>query len=395
MFKIYKNSVIFLVVLSFFSYIFTYLGIAVNPALSPLYFIYLSIPLIVLLVVSDIKSIAYILSAPIFRWMLFYLIIYLIWIMLPNAQASYTKIRQVTLSIVFIFTVSTLLFFDDDKLSITKKAILLATLIAIFNNIYEFFNPTAFFPLDFIKKINGRSGGFYTNATVAGEAIIIGLILSYNIVPNKFKTIFLLATLLGIIPTFSRAGIAFWFIVVFLLSWAEIIARKKLLIVSAVILASIIIMLPILIFYINANIDNGGSNIINRLNFFTSKDYVVDTSQEERLSIAIAAFNHFSDNPLFGEGIGFFGSGNWGYRVFPHNIYLLLMVEHGIIGLFILPLLLLSTIWKSTGEARKISLVFSTYILLIGFTNHNILFSWNILVAFSTIAAMSFKSRNL
>lgn len=391
MLKLYKNIVVFTVPVFFFSYLPTYLGLAINPSLAPLIFIYLSIGLVGLLVISDKKSISYIFKNPIYRWMLFYFIILLIWVMLPNAQASVKNIRGAVLPVIFMFITATLVFFDDERLSLTRKAILLATIISIFNNTYEFIKPDAFYPLGDIRNNPGRSAGFYSNANLSGRAIILGLIFSYTIVPNKLKVTFLLSCLLGILFTFSRTGIAAWFIVVFLFSWTKIIKKKQLITLGMVLVTLIILALPFLINMIEAKFEGSSTNLLNRIAFFTSTEQATDSSQNKRLDMALTAFQYFTERPLLGNGIGFFEE--WEFDGRPHNVYLLLMVEFGILGVFIYPLLLLSSAWKATGETRRISIVFVSYTLIAGFTTHNSMSSYIYVVAFSIMAGMTFRSK--
>ncbi|PNX52071.1 MAG: hypothetical protein BV458_10695 [Thermoplasmata archaeon M9B2D] len=329
---------------------------------------------------------------PIYKWMLFYFAVVLVWLTLPNSNAIEEDVRAILLSFIFLFTMTALMYFDDEKMTMSRRAVLLVTVLAVFNNIYEFFNPLAFYELDSGYNILGRSAGFYINSNKAGEAIILGLIFSYSLVPNKLKAIFLIATFAGVLVTFSRAGISSWFIVVAILSLEKVIDKKNIFVVAAFFGAGLFVVIPVLIGYIESDLDTVASNLLNRLDFFASTQHSLDYSELERIAVAVSAFNTFADHPFLGGGI--FLTYHWGFDVSTHNIYLKLMAEYGIIGFFIYPLLLLSSVWHIRGkEERKIANAFVVYLLVIGFTTHNILDAYHLLIAFGLMANLSYKNR--
>jgi len=386
-----KKTTIFITVFAFYSYIFSYLVVTGHPSFAPLNFIILTVVMTALIVLLSHRSLNF-LMLPIYRWMLFYFTIVLVWLTLPNSNAIDEDIRAILLSFIFLFTMTALMYFDDEKMTVSRRAVLLVTLLAIFNNIYEFFNPLAFYDLDSGYNILGRSAGFYINSNKAGEAIILGLIFSYSLVPNRFKAIFLIATFAGVLVTFSRAGISSWFIVFTILSLEKVIDKKNIFVIAAFFGAGFLVVIPFLIGYIESDLDTVASNLLNRLDFFASAQHTLDYSELERIAVAVSAFNTFADHPLLGGGI--FLTYHWGFDVSTHNIYLKLMAEYGIIGFFIYPLLLLSSVWHIRGkEERKIANAFVVYLLVIGFTTHNILDAYHLLIAFGLMANLSYKNR--
>jgi len=387
-----KKVTIFITIFAFYSYVFSYLVVTGHKAMAPLNFIIVSIILTTGLVLMCHKSISF-LKLPIYRWMLFYFIVVLVWLVLPNARAIEDDVKAMLLSMVFLFTVTTLMYFDDDKLTMSRRAILFVTLMAIFNNVYEFFNPLAFYSLESGFNILGRSAGFYINANKAGEAILLGLIFSYSIVPNKLKGIFLIATFAGVLVTFSRAGISSWFIIVTILSLEKVIDKKNIFLVAALLGVGLFVAVPFLIGYIQSDLDTVASNLLNRLDFFSSTEHTLDPSEIERIAVAVSAFNTFADHPLLGGGIAL--TYHWDFDVSTHNIYLKLMAEYGILGFFIYPLLVLSSVWHIRGPERKIANAFVVYLLLVGFTTHNILDAYHFLIAFGLMANLSYKNRRV
>jgi len=386
-----NKTIIFSIVAAFYSYIFTYLGLTVSEVFAPLMFIVLSIGLTTFMVLRRVSSLGTITKVPIYRWMFFYLIVVFIWVLLPNAQATQEDVRLIVLSVIFMFIISLLTSFDDDKLTVARKAILAITILATFNNITEFFNPIAFYAIDSPYNIFGRSAGFYVNANIAGEAIIVGLILSFSIVSNKFKTIFLIASLLGVVASFSRTAIASWFVVVTILSYGKVIDKKNLLLILFSLVFIVSVVLPFIVNFVG-NSDSGAvDNLLTRLDFFSTKKTGLDSSQLSRLAVANAALGYFADSPLIGAGIGH--TTHWEFPISTHNIYLKLMDEFGIIGIFIYPFLILSAIWRAKGETKVVARAFAVYTFIIGFTTHNSLDEYHLLIAFSIMANLSYRSR--
>lgn len=387
-----NKIIICVIVFMFYSHIFSYLAVTGHSLFVPVNFIALTIVIVSIMLMYSPKSIGF-LKNPIYIWLLFYCIVLLIWLVLPNAQATEKDIRGLLLSIIFLFLMTTLMYFDDHRLSATRKAILFVTLLAIANNIYEFFNPLAFYKLDSGYNILGRSAGFYINSNKSGEAIIFGLIFSYRFVPEKLKSLFLIVTLVGILVTFSRTGIALWFIVVFILAKERMINAKSLFLLLSLLVVGIIFALPFLINYIETDFATVASNLLNRLDFFSTSIHTVDYSERERIVVAMGALEIFTEHPLLGGGISL--TQHWHYHASTHNIYLKLMAELGVVGLLIYPLLIWSSVWRVRGTAKKFAKAFIVYVLAIGFTTHNILDSYHILIAFALMANLSYKSRQV
>ena len=122
-----------------------------------------------------------------------------------------------------------------------------------------------------------------------------------------------------------------------------------------------------------------------------------DSSALGRKEVAAIAFEKFADNPILGEGVGasqrlLIVEG--GTEISSHNQYLNLMVDHGVLGFFILPFLALAILWQTRSPARHTAFAFAVFILYSGFFSHNILDERFILLTFSLIAAMAFNSRS-
>jgi O-antigen ligase len=99
----------------------------------------------------------------------------------------------------------------------------------------------------------------------------------------------------------------------------------------------------------------------------------------------------FADKPVLGHGVG--ASKEWRFEVATHNEYLSLMVDHGFIGFFLLPLLAVAASWRARGETRNIGIAFAVFVLFWGLFSHSILEESDVLIMFSLLSAMAVSSR--
>jgi O-antigen ligase len=133
------------------------------------------------------------------------------------------------------------------------------------------------------------------------------------------------------------------------------------------------------------------SNVLTRLEWFTDPFGVSDPSSWERKYVAQQAWDKIADRPFLGSGTG----SSYDAYTATHNQYLSFMLDHGLIGAMILPLLILAATWGSQGEARPLAIVFSCVILMLSLFTHLILGpSFFSMPLFSLMAAMAAISRN-
>lgn len=312
----------------------------------------------------------------------------------PFVDEAFPEVRIRILSEAFLI-IMYLIFAKDPKIqNLTRVAICLAVLLAVFNNIREVSDPLAFQGLN----ASGRAAGYYLNPNRTGSALILGMIFGIGILPKQLRMLFALLIIFGIFLTFSRAAILGWFMVMAIFIQAGVISRKQLLSWVVGIVTIISVVSPIL-----SNIDInemqrtglinvGMENITGRLEWFQNPIANRDDSGDSRLEVVMTAWNMFVEHPLLGNGIASTQNlNNWGIST--HNMYLLFVTEHGILGIFILPLLVYVVTRKSRGETKHIGLAFSSFILLCGLFSHNIVEERYILISFSLMAAMNVTSR--
>jgi O-antigen ligase len=327
-------------------------------------------------------------QAPMTYWCYGFLLISGAWLLCQPSQSEgvWQEFRTRILSALFLLMLLCV-FSRADAQALARRAILVAVMGAVAVNVYEIFNPSTF------SSVVGRSAGLYVNPTQAGAALVLGMILSVGLLPQRLRLLFALAVGLGIFLTFSRAAMIGWFVTMLVIIWTGQINLRRSIIIGCTVLS----VAGAALFWqwdkLQYKLEDSGalnSNVLTRVrwfNDFESRDFSVT----EREEVAHLAWQMFADNPILGHGVG--TSTNWDFEISSHNQYLNLMVDHGILGLFIFPCLVLATVWRAEGEARKIACAFSAFIFQWGFFSHNILEERYILLSFSLLGAMALGAR--
>lgn len=282
-----------------------------------------------------------------------------------------------------------------------KRSILGITIISTFNNIYEFFNPSAFGS----SQILGRVAGWYDHANNSGMALVFGMIISVEILKNKnIRIFYTLLISLGVVVTFSRGSQLCLLISVTYLAVSGVLSRQRtfaILLILSLILTVFTTQVNNVIYlkrsdgsrYLNKNTINRIEWMLNPLSKETENE-----SQVERKELFDEAWNKFSKRPFLGHGLNQSTSrkqspnskssdisGNL-VRPKPHNMYLVFMVEHGIIGLFIYPSLLISSAWKKQGKLASTGIIFVIVFLFRGLFSHTLLHSRFFLLGVALVA---------
>lgn len=334
-------------------------------------------------------------SKPLLYWAFFFIMINLVSFFFSDPSEIVIKTLERRILSAFVI----LLFFTalEDDGGLQRKVrwvLLLAVLIAIADNIYDFMNPSLFVPLDNEFANPGRAAGFYLNANQAGAALVLGMILTIELLPKKIRTLYLYIVLIGILLTFSRTALIGWILVTLILLFQNVLNKKQF--IAGIAIATFIILLILnqlteidLIDKLSEGINL--PNITERIDWISNPLTTEDASLDERRVVFKRAWEMFLNHPLIGNGIG--STLTWNEEISTHNTYLYFMADYGVIGLFILPLLLLASIWRASGEARQTALPFLAFVTLFGFFSHNIVEEYYFLISFAIMASMSARSR--
>lgn len=344
-------------------------------------FCLLSIP-----IVTRRQSFEPALRSPITLWCLGYVFVTVLWqFNSSQSEETWRELRLRVLSVVELLSVFMVLAVPA-AIKFGRQCLVVAVLFGVVLNLYEVFYPSTF------SLVSGRSAGLYMNPNLSGQALVLGMVLSMNILSGFWRMPFILLTGVGAFATFSRASILGWLIaVVGMLMCDKVRLREMLSSLGFFLVVGALVIIPQLDQWLTTWERTGTMNadVLERLEWLSNPFEVSDHSSWSRATVAREAWSKFTEASLFGIGTG----STHDMVIEPHNQYLALMVDHGIIGAIILPLLLFALAWNARGETRGTAFVFSATVLVLGVWTHSILRDEHSLVLFSLMAAMTFASR--
>jgi O-antigen ligase len=236
------------------------------------------------------------------------------------------------------------IFDDPDVLHLTKRAVVLATILGISLNLYVVFYPNTF-GID-----TGRAAGLYADPNYSGMALVLGCLIGFTATPRRWRELFLLATVAGVVATFSREALIALVVVVIGATFAGAVSFRRL-VVGGALVAGLFLALNLPRVLRQGDIlspDNLG-----RLTFETS-----DASARGRLELAQKAFAQFEAAPLLGQGFG--TTGWWTETTQSHNLYLSLLADLGILGILLIPALMFS-LRRKTWDFYTFAIVFMVW----------------------------------
>lgn len=363
----------------------------------PLYWIILflvaSIPLCVSLL-SRLNSI----SKPILIWSGIYMALPLILIVVSPQVPDLQLLEDLIRTMLFVVLMVAIFSYHPLVSKWVKLTILLITSLNICMFVYEFLNPLAFYVE---QRAPGRSSGFYDDSNTATMAVIMGMIITIDLIKPKYRLLYALFVFLGTAPTFSRGGIVGWVLVVAYFIYKKVIPRYQL----PVLFLSFFMIISVLSTQLNSlqylKSGDGTSlfqeDTLARVEFLINPFGQKDDSQAARLSYVDEAKQKFADHPFLGNGLGSGRSrsyrtpdGTAGER--SHNTYLDRMVEFGFLGALIYPALLFAAVWQAQGEFKKQAIAFVLFMLIQGFFSHTLLTENCSLIAYVIMSHFAQKS---
>ena len=332
------------------------------------------------------KARANALRSPVTLWCFGYVLVTILWFFHSSqSDISWQEVRWRLLTITTLISF-VLIFADSGVVRLARQTLVIAVLFGVALNIYELFGPLPF------NEVPGRSAGLYLNPNQAGEALVMGMILSTTVLPVWFRIPFILLAGIGIFTTVSRGSIIVWLIAVSAFMLMRMARVKDLLLsVFLSLLLVAVVVLPRLDELLTTLERTGVSNknVLERLNWFTDPTGISDNSSWVRKYLAKQAWEKIEDNPFIGSGTG----SSREVVIGAHNQYLAFMQDHGLLGAAILPLFILAATWGARGEIRGLAITFGCAVFLLSFFSHTILNDEYSLVSFALMAAMVSTSR--
>lgn len=196
--------------------------------------------------------------------------------------------------------------------------------------IFDFAQPGTLYPLDTEGAVLGRAAAMFINPTMAGEAILLVFLLGCAVTSTKYRVPLFLLCGAGTLATFSRSSIIGWVLILPILVFKRTLPKST--IVTTVLgLGLCLVFVGAFENYLDSrqDLDAASSNILSRLDFFSSFKFD-DDSSEERADVIRAGWELFLQDPVFGAGAG--ATQFWSQRGSTHNQLLLFAAEYGILG---------------------------------------------------------------
>lgn len=271
---------------------------------------------------------------------------------------------QIVVALVFVVA-SVLALRAELNRSLAIAAFAIVTVAAALN-LYELFVENNIWSIS-----PGRSAGFYINPNISAEALV-GYGLFFLLArPAKFGVadlILMSLVVVGVFATFSRAGI----LAALVLLTAATLMRSQRKHIPRIVLGGVVISLLAFAFasYVFHNLDLSEDATVRIFSLIEAGG--VGDYREDRGLTALDSFELAMDNPLVGAGVGTVSEMPEG----PHNMFLAMMVEYGIVGLIVYLVIIVRLILIARHADRSLSgtiLFFVAWLVIFSFTSHNLL----------------------
>jgi len=297
-----------------------------------------------------------------------WLLLYLVYGCLAFFNSAQNDVAVQGLVQVFesiVICLSFLIVFSD--LVVVRRvqaALAILGFIATVVNVYDFFNPV-------FTKVPGRAAGLYVNPNIAGHFIAMAMVAGVELVPRRWRLLFVLGCGVGVLLTFSRASWILWGVAVLCLGWQRYIGPARNRTLAAVIGAVFGIGFVGLVFTGGLGKLVSSSSIASYLDANTSARLGISASSlsghaaSERIALIWHSLRTGIQAPLVGHGLGY--TAYWQFGTGTHDMYLMFFVEGGVLGV-LLYLVLMMALWRySAGVGRIITI----QLIIAGIFTHN------------------------
>lgn len=387
------NVFIFFSIVSIFLNLFKYYSFYTGVAIY-VFYIVIAFTMIAYYSVAN-KNIEF--SKNLFIWILFYFILNTIYYINTGMGGIIEYKRYVSVIAIWIIFIgySLLAALDTKELKTIRKSILIAMLISVILLIIDFVFP-GFFLLKQDLFLGGRALGTYNNQNIAGAVLILGMILSIDFVPVKYRIFYIIYIFIGITVTFSRSNLIIFFVIVLIMAIQKKISRLSVAYIYSFLFLILFWLATGGLEYIGEQFDIVISkDLLNRVTFFADNKDADLSDTHERKMVLYAALDMFMNHPIFGNGFASTSAGIWEYRVGPHNNFARTWAEFGIFGVLVIPLLLISSTYQAfftRKEYRDVAVLFIIYFTMSSFFSHNILDQEFNFVGALIIATLGYKN---
>ncbi|MDF2713116.1 MAG: hypothetical protein K0R28_41 [Paenibacillus sp.] len=243
-------------------------------------------------------------------------------------------------------------------------------------------------------NVIGRAAGFAENPNTGAYSLVILIILSVDW--RKYKSIdgiLWLMTALGVLATLSRGGIiifslAFVSYLGFIFAGLRKNKSKFLLNVAITLIASIFIiqigsgLMRQSVMFETVTGQNRWDRVMEMFNGNTES-----ITSDSRMELFSSYTELIADSPFFGHGTGYSNSLPNG----PHNMYLLIWTDYGLVGLLVLIYGIANLLFFFISQKNRAGFVFMLVFIVEGFFNHNLLTFRPLVVALALLTVSCLK----
>ena len=295
---------------------------------------------------------------------IFFILLFVIYIFtkeLFSASFNFDILSTLRYLIIFI----SLHFIKTEKIK-SNYFIFLFILIIVIDGYIQFFHGTNIF--GYSKYANLRLTGFFNDEPILGSFLMkfvfpfLGILFFVNKKYKIFILILIIFTYLLIFLTGERmAFIQSTFGMFVILSYLFLKRKVSLNIKSSLFLIFIILSI-VLIIFTNKNINDRYKSTVHNILNINDIIYDSNTNSSEKSYILnfYTGLKIFSNKPIFGNGFRYYNTncsdefeGEYllqGCSTHPHNIYIEILSDHGLIGLIIFILFLYNLFTKNISK---------------------------------------------
>ncbi len=359
---------------NFFEFLYLTLRSPIPPSTVIVAILLLSLPL------ALVKSPFRVLNQPYFIWFIGLTVMALVTtggeILDPNLNPAGPRLLG-----TILLTITCFLVFDYSRQNhkLAGQAIAAITLLGCILAVYDLTHPGVMIPKDIPLSIAGRGAGFYVNPNASAFALLLGLLVSLAVIPEKYRWTAFIPAGIGILASLSRSNIVTFAAASFTIILAGQVKARHIvniiLSVGSAYLLLILIILPALTQNLDANVEN----VRTRLSLLQgSNTDVTSFGSEGRFDILNFAWQQFLHDPIIGIGYG--GTQTWSMELSTHNMYMLFAVENGFLGFLLYPLMIYSVVAGTHPSKRTWRFPYVTTMVVSGFFSHNIATTYAIIV---------------
>lgn len=345
----------------------------------PFYYYVLPVGLILPVLFAEPGTAVRFARDPLLWWFLAFVLTGLAWLLLAQdfVEEASRQWRLRVLALMLFYTLTVLC--SEAHLRVLGYVIVSCVLLACALNWVDVLRPYTFVPKGIEHATDGRGAGLFINPNAAGAFIVMGTIAALPMLPGRLRTTFLVVAVFGVAATLSRGA--------FVLTAGAILGAIGLRLVSRTQAMLLVVGLPLMFaavslsydYLIDASDNRQMQDIIERLGWFQEmREY--DNAVEGRIHGAATAWQMFLENPATGGGTGATSLAIEG----PHNMYLLFMAEHGVVGFFLYTSLvgiLIAQGWQRARNAEtphdrdlcSALLLLGVFLAIYGCFSHNVL----------------------